>query len=269
MQVIGMLRVKNEARWIQRSIGSILPICDKVLVLDDHSDDSTPFLCASMPKVTVFDSPFGGPEEECRDKNWLLAKAKEHNPNWIVCIDGDEVLVGADRLLGAMNGTEATSISMRIPYLWDSEDQIRMDGVYGEYRRHSAFRPREFVYTSSTECGLHCGNAPSRSRLSAITIDCQLLHFGYLHAADRATKYAKYNAKDPSNPVEDCYRHIAHGLTVPHADLIAQQIQMRREMGKPALKAHELLPPPPKATDRTMHAGPLWLQPIATPMLTV
>lgn len=267
MNVIGILRIKNEARWIERAITSILPICDKILVLDDHSSDDTPFLCSGFPKVEVFDSPFKT-LDECRDKNWLVAKARVWEPTWIVCIDGDEMLVGADKLLEAMKGTDATSISMRIPYLWDKEDQVRMDGVYGEYRRHSAFRPRDFVFTSCTPGGFHCGNVPERAKLLALTIDARLLHFGYMHATDRARKYSWYNAQDPCNPVEDCYRHIAAGLATPHAELIARQIEIRRECGLPPLGHHEFLPPPPKVTDRTMHAGPLWLAPITTQMLT-
>src|SRR6185369_14624309 len=130
MHVTGMLRVKNEARWIERSIRSILPICDEILVMDDHSTDDTPFLCASFPKVALISSPFAN-LEETRDKNWLLEKARAFNPAWIVAIDGDEMLApgGAEKLLDSMKNTDATSISMRIPYLWDREDQVRMDGV--------------------------------------------------------------------------------------------------------------------------------------------
>ena len=253
--VIGMMRVKNEARWIERSVASILPVCDRVLVMDDHSEDGTPFLCAGIPGVQVFDSPF---HDECRDKNYLLDRARTAGADWVVCIDGDEMLApsGVPLLLAAMqNG--AQSISMRIPYLWDGEDQIRVDGVYGEFRRHSAFRLGDHRFSSSTAGGFHCGNVPYRAMLGAVTVDAPLLHFGYLHAKDRARKYAWYNAQDPGNMVEDRYRHIASGLEMPHAELIGMQQQIRRESGLPELRASELLPPAPGASERTAHAGPL------------
>ncbi len=261
MRVIGMLRVKNEARWIERSVKSILPICNQVLVMDDHSTDGTADLCSALPGVTVLWSPFQG-LDETRDKNWLLEHAKKLEPDWIVMIDGDEMLApgGQEKLLEAMRGTDSTSISMRIPYLWDSEDQIRMDGVYGEYRRHSAFRPRNFVYTSSTPGGFHCGNVPARAMLHAVTIDARLLHFGYLHASDRERKYCWYNAKDPYNLVENQYRHIAAGLDAPHERLITTQQAMRKESGLPDLRAFEVIPPAPAANAKTAHAGPLTLQ---------
>ncbi len=258
-----MMRVKDEARWIRRSVKSILPICDQVFVLDDHSSDGTPDICASLPGVTVIPSQ-SSILDECSDKNHLLNIVRTFNPEYVICIDGDEVLVGADKLLEAMRGTDATSISMRIPYLWDREDQIRMDGVYGEYRRHSAFRPRNFVYVSDTPGGFHCGNVPRRAMLHAITIDTRLLHFGYLHAEDRARKYAWYSAQDPCNIVEDCYRHIAAGLNTPHQRLVEMQEQFRLESGLPELHPFEILPPAPKATDRTMHAGPMKLEALCT-----
>src|SRR4026208_167418 len=177
-----MLRVKNEARWIERSVRSILPLCDRVLVMDDHSTDETAALCAAIPGVEVLPSPFTD-LNECRDKNWLLEKVRDAER--IVMIDGDEVLTQRDKVRAAMDGAP-TSVSLRIHYLWDSENQVRMDGVYGEYRRHSAFRPGQYVFTSSTENGFHCGNVHYRALLHAVTIDgAPILHFGYLDAKER------------------------------------------------------------------------------------
>jgi len=253
-----MLRVKNEARWIERSVCSILPICDRVLVLDDHSTDETVAVCAAIPGVEVFASPFTG-LDETRDKNWLLDKAR--HADWIVMIDGDEMFMPGTlgKLFEAMH-TDAPSISMRVLYLWDRQDLVRMDGVYGEYRRHSAFRPRNHVFSSSTENGFHCGNVPYRAMLQAVTIDAPLLHFGYLDAVERERKYCWYNAQNPANHVEDRYRHVAAGLETPHAELIEKQKQMRAEAGKRDLFEHELIPRAPLATERTMHAGPLRLE---------
>lgn len=261
---IGMLRVKNEARWIARSVSSILPLCDRVLVMDDHSTDDTAQIAAALPNVEICPSPFTG-LDECRDKNWLLDKAR--NADWIVMIDGDEMLMPGklERWRDAMLRGEVESISMRILYLWDAENQVRMDGVYGEFRRHSAFRPRNHVFTSATENGFHCGNVPYKALLGAVTIDAPILHFGYLDPAERERKYCWYNAQNPANKVEDYYRHVAHGLEVNHADLIERQKQMRAESGKPELLPFELLPIPPMAREQTMHAGPLKLEALCFP----
>jgi len=118
------------------------------------------------------------------------------------------------------------------------------------------------VYTSSTPGGFHCGNVPARAMLHALTIDAQLLHFGYMHAEDRERKYCWYNAIDPANPVEDRYRHVAAGLRVSHLALVTAQKQMRAARGLPELTQAEYLPPALTMGDRTMHAGPVRLEAI-------
>jgi len=60
MKIVGMIRCKNEARWIERCLASILPLCDQIVVLDDHSDDDTLARCQAMPKTYAFESPFEG-----------------------------------------------------------------------------------------------------------------------------------------------------------------------------------------------------------------
>jgi hypothetical protein len=82
-----------------------------------------------------------------------------------------------------------------------------------------------------------------------------------MHASDRARKYCWYNAVDPANEHEDRYRHIAAGLDVPYGDLVMMQGRMRAEAGKPDLDVSELLPQPPKASEKTAHAGPMELRP--------
>ncbi len=259
--IVGMMRVKNEDRWIERSISSLLPVCDRILVMDDHSTDSTAEIAAAFPTVCVIRSPFDF-LDETRDKNALLAMSMVYRPEWIVCIDGDEMLSPSSvPILKEAMQSQVRSISMRIPYLWDREDQIRVDGVYGEFRRHSAFRPGKHRFTSTTAGGFHCGNVPRGEMDGAVTVDAiQLLHFGYMHAEDRARKYAWYNAMDPGNGNEDRYRHIAAGLNIPRWELMTMQRSFRAEAGLPELHETQLLPAAPKATEKTAHAGPVELR---------
>jgi hypothetical protein len=46
--IIGLLRIKNEARWIARVVRSIQPVCGRILIFDDHSTDGTPEICESL-----------------------------------------------------------------------------------------------------------------------------------------------------------------------------------------------------------------------------
>ena len=186
MIIAGMLRVKNEARWIKRSIESIAPLCNAgIWVLDDNSTDDTLEL-AWAAGACVIPSPFVT-LNEARDKNMLLQMALHAKPDWIICIDGDEELSGdyRDNLALTMRTTRAYSISLPIWYLWDRPDQLRVDGVYGNFHRESVFRPVPGARFHEAGSGpnFHCGNVPSippslRDRREVV--NAPLLHYGYM-----------------------------------------------------------------------------------------
>jgi glycosyltransferase involved in cell wall biosynthesis len=208
----GLLRVKNEARWIERCISSILPLCERVIVMDDHSTDETKELCAAMPGVIVFTSPFND-LNETRDKNLLLDTGVDEK-GWFLMIDGDEMLQSCDvpAIRTAVSETDAVCLSPKILYLWDREDQARVDGVYGKFRRPSLFRAGSGRFQSTVFGGnFHCGNAPLAVHRAARPIDATLLHFGYMDREDRLRKYQFYNQNDPNNEFEDRYRHCVQG----------------------------------------------------------
>jgi glycosyltransferase involved in cell wall biosynthesis len=156
--IIGMLRVKNEARWIDRVIRSIQPVCSEIHIFDDGSKDETPDICEAMG-ATVYRSPFND-LNECRDKNYLLDKVRPLNPEWILHIDGDEELAadGPDQIRQAVSDPTAWAYSFRILYLWDQPDMVRTDGIYATFRRESLFRPIEDGFKGTGAGGnFHCG----------------------------------------------------------------------------------------------------------------
>ena len=231
MLAVGAMRVKNEARWIRRSIESILPICDRIFVFDDHSTDAT-IPIARECGAEVFASEFAG-LDEVRDKNLLLDIAMEAKPDWIVMIDGDEVLSNYSGKSGLMQERRLSACEMLrakmeacvtgrashrqyralafpVLYLWDREDQIRVDGVYRNMSRVSAFRPGPERFRATGPNGFHCGNCP-QDILDRDYIDTPLLHFGYIDRMDRLRKWKWYNVTDPFNDREDRYIHVVQG----------------------------------------------------------
>jgi len=207
-----MMRVRNESRWIKRSIESILPLCNAgIAVFDDHSNDGTPDIVMTIPGVAMMHSPFAG-TNEARDKNFLLAAMAPCD--WIVAIDGDEEIESYNfiNLAAAMQTSKADSLSLPIWYLWDREDQMRVDGVYGNFHRESVFRPRPGArFHEGPAPNFHCGNVPPLLRERREIVNAPLLHYGYMERDDRLRKYSWYNAKDPDNHSEDCYRHMVQG----------------------------------------------------------
>lgn len=236
MRVYGMMRVKNEARWIERCVRSILPLCHQVHVLDDTSTDDTAMICRSIDRVVVHPSPFDS-FQEVRDKNYLLdlIRADAQPPDWVIHIDGDEELLVQDlpRLAEFMRQS-SKALTLKVLYLWDDDATVRTDGVYGRMKRPSAFRLDGCgQFASYNESGLHCTNVPRLRIAQAVDCGVRLLHHGYKFREDRIRKYNWYRSIDPNNMAEDNYRHIVQGDV-------------------PEVSANRIL----------KHAGPLKLQPL-------
>jgi len=218
--MIGMLRVKNEERWLETVIRSMQPLCDPIYVFDDHSTDATRDIALGLDCV-VMPSPFEG-LDDLRDKNYMLEQLHQDrhaDGTWVLAIDGDEELEegGQEKLIRLTETTPHESLGLRVLYLWDSPDQIRTDGVYKTFSRPSAFRWREGLQLVPKLHGgdFHCGNVPTRSLEKYGRSEISLLHYGYMDRADRIRKYGWYNANDPNNDYEDQYRHIVIGDLFP------------------------------------------------------
>jgi glycosyltransferase involved in cell wall biosynthesis len=213
LKIVGMMCVKNEARWIKDNVLSLFPLCDQVFMLDDHSTDDTAEICRAIPGVTMFDSPFVG-FHEVRDKNFVLEKVLASQPDWVIGLDGDERLApnAQAEILKAIASQRAPAYYSRIIYLWNDPNTIRIDGVYGSFLRISIWRNEGngLHFRSPFKSNLHCTNAPA-GRKAVAWHDVRFLHFGYMHVEDRLRKFSWYNEKDPNNALEDGYRHMIQG----------------------------------------------------------
>ena len=278
MKFFGYLRVKNEARWIERVIRSIQPLCERIFVFDDHSDDATGEICESLG-CRVFPSPFKKGEwhgnalqlgvniigrvnedsrgwyiedmrsrrdvwtcrfktrdeavviaddilhvNETRDKNYLLqhvwqeaapAECGKNSDHWIIAIDGDEELeANGPALIKQAIKPEIHALTLRIVYLWDRDDQIRTDGIYGKFTRGSVFQmvsPLHSFRSTDGRTNFHCGSVPNELLGRVAKCPARLLHYGYRDRADRVRKFGWYNALDAGNRAEDLYRHMVQG----------------------------------------------------------
>lgn len=162
-----MMRCRNEARWIRRSLERTFQVARTVVIWDDGSDDDM------IEQATTFLDPHAGlrwsegppnpwilEEKDCalhivyspfrqhvvrtkeavneiRDKNCLWSYCKSSvDFEIMLCLDGDEILTQeAVREWPQAVERLATSVDvLHLPfiYLWDSEDRRRVDGIYGD-----------------------------------------------------------------------------------------------------------------------------------------
>lgn len=257
-----MMRVRNEGRWIRRSLERTFEVCKTVVLLDDGSEDETveEAACAlgeiadhyddtffpsldGQRELHVIHSPFRPAVRkkegvnEIRDKNflWYYTKARVAFKH-VLCLDGDEVLTKeAIRQWPQVEQFVEHGVDMlTIPfvYLWDSEDQCRVDGIYGDLgdgQPRLRF-PRIFSITrvdeqqvfdmhfswEGTKGGFHCGSIPqvhftTRHQEGGINghfVAAPVAHYGYIDDSLRQRKFVFYNSIDPGNKAEGEYKHI-------------------------------------------------------------
>jgi glycosyltransferase involved in cell wall biosynthesis len=192
--------------------------------MDDNSTDDTAAI-AKAAGALVFPTPFTerGAIHEAEDKDWLLAKVWEAGAtvgDYCIMLDGDEELYSADVpiLRSLIAARSVICGTMQVIYLWDRENQVRVDRWYANVRRPSLFclTTRELTFKRTPFGGnLHCSSGPAQVLDAALPLPVRLLHYGYLHKEDRVRKYHWYNAIDPNNAFEDQYRHMVIGDLFP------------------------------------------------------
>lgn len=95
--IIGITRVRNESLIIADTLRHYLQRCDRILLYDDCSDDSTAEIAASFDRVQVIAGDYWRPDrrpEETRHRGLLLERARGLGAEWCLCFDADERLVG-------------------------------------------------------------------------------------------------------------------------------------------------------------------------------
>jgi radical SAM superfamily enzyme YgiQ (UPF0313 family)/GT2 family glycosyltransferase/acetyltransferase-like isoleucine patch superfamily enzyme/ubiquinone/menaquinone biosynthesis C-methylase UbiE/glycosyltransferase involved in cell wall biosynthesis len=220
-RIIGMLRIKNEAYWISEVLAKAAPLVDGFVILDDGSTDETPAICKSHPKVLRYEWQDETETDEVRDKNRLLQWTLENDPDWVIALDGDEVLedTATQTILNAINvvNPEFTKLGIIFLYMWDNHDTYRIDGHYQEVRHPRIFRvsglpvePVDLSFRPSRYgANFHCGSIPTNLPGETLYIDVRVKHYGYFSPKQRASKKSFYKTKDPENAATGYYNHLS------------------------------------------------------------
>jgi len=221
-KIVGTYRVKNEERFIEKSLKSIIDVCSEIVVLDDNSSDKTVEICSSFDKVVDIQSQSNSMLNEVRDRNFLLQMGLKRKPDFILSIDGDEIFMpnAAEILLEELDILYPKNNVFEFQFLtcWDNADQIRFDGIFGNYWQKRLFRtknqPSTLKFKNTANFGnLHCGSTPKDTIgfNNPIRSNVKIFHMASIDETLRQQKYEYYTKIDADSNLNDGYKHMISG----------------------------------------------------------
>jgi tetratricopeptide (TPR) repeat protein len=193
--------VRNEEKFLAKSLGSVKPIMDEIIVVDTGSEDATRNI-AEVFGAKVFDYHWDNDFSKAR--NYSLSKA---DGEWIFILDADEVISSLDyapfkALIGnGKNGSVAYSIVTRNYTLQaNTVGWIANDEKYRDVRAGSGWFASEKVRLFKNDARIrfeypvHEMVDPVLNRLGVPIKECSIPvhHYGKLNAETSARKTEAY-----------------------------------------------------------------------------
>ena len=218
-KIIAMYRIKNEGRWIEKSLESTSEICSEIVVLDDGSTDNTLNICKSFSSVVDIHSQTNLLFDETRDNNILLNMALKLKPDFILGIDGDEIIMPEMKQILKEDLTilnsESNVFQPQVLEVREKPNQIRINDKTTTLFHSKILKlknqPDNLHYEEMNFPGnLHCPKIPQNAiglgepRISR----AKILHYGLYDNDSRMEKYNRYTKLDPKNNEFFGYKHL-------------------------------------------------------------
>ena len=221
-KIVGIYRVKNESRFIEQSLKSVMDICSEIIILDDNSTDNTVEICSSFDKVTNVTKQKDLILDETRDRNYLFENARKLDPDFILSVDGDEIFMpdASEMLFEELFTIHPVSDVFEFQFLtlWDNVNTIRTDGIFGYYWQKRLLKmknqPLSVLFVENDNPGnIHCGSIPPSSTgfNSSAKSSVKIFHLASLDDEVRKRKYDYYTKTDPDSVLTGAYKHMISG----------------------------------------------------------
>ncbi|MDR3601902.1 MAG: glycosyltransferase family 2 protein [Desulfosporosinus sp.] len=206
-KLTAIMIVRNEGnRYLRRCLDSLLTFADNIIILDDASEDDTPEICLSYPRVNLYRQPhsmFLSNEAELRQKLWHYTL--ENKPEWILAIDADEFLEESflKEVPYLLRQSNFKAIGFRLFDCWGNEDNFRIDGLWNPWLR--GFSIYLIQYQPQLESAwpalkFHCGRLPlAYRRLIYYESATRIKHLGWANPLAITAKYERAVRQDPAN----------------------------------------------------------------------
>ena len=229
--IVAMYRIKNVDRWIAKSLEYASEVCKEIVVLDDGSTDDTLKICKKYKNVVDIHRQTGLPFDETRDRNILLKMALKRKPDFVITIDGDEILMPNSKeiLFKEINliYPDASVFSFQFIPMWEKPNQFLDKG--NELKWHDRMvriqgQPKDMQFEQTNFPGnMHSSNGLSSNKSLAIVRSAvKINHYGCYTRTLREEKYEFYNKLDPNNGGFDRYRGILTNVENPKVDYLPE-----------------------------------------------
>lgn len=226
-----MITRNEQGRYLDQVLTEMKKVCNKIVVLDDDSDDGTAELCIDYGcKVFVTEHClWEGRENELRQMSFTLATREAKDGDWILCLDADEIMTNIEYLPelidaldnGELKPIQADGIGFPLFDMWD-EQQYRDDEYWSAHKRPWVMcikydSKKDYKWN---EQGLHCGRFPmNASENFVFTTDAAIKHMGWATELDRIKKYQRYMKVDPDGK---------HGILAQYESILDKYPVLRR-----------------------------------------
>lgn len=203
-----VLQLRNESLYLEGCLAHLRDHVDGFIALDDGSTDSTPEILQRESRLLdCIAKPAQAKHvwNERENKRVLLQRARELGFDWVLCCDADEryetaFLKQLHEIAGRFPAGSDACFYLALRELWDTPQQYRVDGIWGEKARARFFSlPDSVEFNQDQE--LHGEWFPDHIRRQGrmLRIDQRLYHLKTILREDRVRRRDYYKALDPDN----------------------------------------------------------------------
>jgi glycosyltransferase involved in cell wall biosynthesis len=190
-RISGVIVAFNEEANIRWSVGSLVPWCDEVVVVDQESEDRTAEIARELG-ARIVSHPNTPIVEESR-----AFSVEQAAGDWILLLDADEMIPAtlARQLREIADDDETTDVVM-IPRVNVVLGRWARVGVKNWPNRHARFFRRGAVTLSGTiHHGIDVPESSRRKKLPASN-SAAIWHFSYESVADMMEKFDRYTSRE-------------------------------------------------------------------------